>query len=217
MKKKIKKTTLLDAVNAVEIELDRSVTQAEVAEALKKSQTNIAKRYQSKSEVKVAEIFELEEFFNCRILKHLGFRIPDAVEILPYNNPEYEHLIKCSQINTLWLDRQLVNDKWGKKAKDLCFVSMPGNNMNGGDFPIQNGTQLILDTNLTDILRSGIFAYITNAGFFVNKIKVRADGIVEFIHTNSIVDNREYNQEELDNMGFKVIGRLIMPMNLYEG
>jgi transcriptional regulator with XRE-family HTH domain len=213
----MKKYTLQDAISALEIELERSITQAEIANALSVSQTNINKRLKSKSEVKISEIHALQKEFKCRILKYLGFSIPNAVEILPYNNPEYEHLIKCSQIDTLWLDRQLVNDKWGKKAKDLCFVSMPGNNMNGGDFPIQNGTQLILDTNLTDILRSGIFAYITNAGFFVNKIKVRADGIVEFIHTNSIVDNREYTQEDLDNMGFKVIGRLIMPMNLYEG
>jgi transcriptional regulator with XRE-family HTH domain len=213
----MKKYCLVDAIAAIEMETKAIPTQVEIAKALNTSQMNISRRVNNKSELKVSEVHALQEYFNCNILRHLGFNIPDAVEIKPYNNPEYEHLILNPKLKSIWNDRQLTRDEWEEDEANLRYLSMPGNNMDGGIFPITNGAPLIVDTSSTDILQAGVFAYITNAGYFVNKIKVRADGKVEFIHANPIIENREYTQEELTEMGFKVIGRMIKPMNKYRG
>lgn len=213
----MKKYTLQDAINALETELEKSITQAEIANSLGVSQTNINKRLKTNSEVKVSEVHTLQEQFNCNILRHLGFNIPDAVEIKPYNNPEYAHLVLNPKISSIWNDREVTHDLWEENEKDLRYLTMPGSSMDGGIFPIPNGTPLIIDTSSTDILLTGVFAYITNSGYFVNKIKVRADGKVEFIHANPMIENREYTQDELKNMGFKVIGRMIKPMNKFRG
>ena len=166
----MKKYTLQDAISALETELERSITQAEIANSLGVSQTNINKRLKTNSEVKVSEVHALQEQFNCNILRHLGFNIPDAVEILPYNNPEYAHLILNPKITSIWNDRQLTHDEWEENEKNLRYLTMPGSSMDGGVFPIPNGATLIVDTSSTDILSAGVFAYITKAGYFVNKI-----------------------------------------------
>lgn len=213
----MKKYYLTDAISALESKLGKTISQAEIAKALGVTPVAINKRVNAMSELKVSEVHALQESFECNILGDLGFNVPDAVEIKPYNNPEYAHLVLNPKISSIWNDREVTHNLWEENESNLCYISMPGNCMDGGLFPIPNGTPLIIDTSSTDILLTGVFAYITNAGFFVNKIKVRADGKIEFIHANPTIDNREYTQEELEKVGFKVIGRMIKPMNKFRG
>lgn len=210
----MKKYFLADAVLAIEQETGVMPSQSEIGKALKVGAMAINKRINNKSEIKVSEIHALQEYFKCHIAHYFGFG--DAVDIKPYKNEEYADLILCPYLTSLWNDRELTHDVWQKVEKNLRYIVMPGDSMNGGIFPIPNGAQLIIDISSTDILRSGVFAYVTNAGFFVNKIKVRADGAVEFIHANPTIENREYRLEDLEEMGFKVIGRMIKPMNLFD-
>lgn len=210
----MKKYFLSDAVLAIEQETGVMPSQAEIGKALKVGTMAINKRVNNKSEIKVSEVHALQKYFNCHIAHYFGFA--DAVDILPYKNEEYAHLIKCPYLTNLWNDRELTHLIWQKNESNLRYIVMPGDSMNGGIFPIPNGSLLIIDISNTDILRSGVFAYVTNAGFFVNKIKVRADGQVEFIHSNPTIENREYSQADLQEMGFKVIGRMIKPMNLFD-
>ena len=86
--------------------------------------------------------------------------------------------------------------------------------MDGGNNPIPDGTQLIIDTQSTDILRSGVYAYITSAGLFVNRIKKYANGEVEFIYDNKSFTSIRYTEQELNKMKFTIIGRVIKALNI---
>lgn len=208
----MKKFYLSDVVSAIEKELKTNITQSEIAKALNVTQMNICKRLNAKSDLKISELLVLQEYFNCKLYKY--FLLPDAVEVVYYNNEQYKHLIKSPKITSIWLDRELVYEVWEKSEKDLRCLSMPGASMDGGNNPIADGTQLIIDTQSTDILRSGVYAYITSAGLFVNRIKTYANGQVEFIFDNKSFSNVRYSREELRKIEFTVIGRVIKVLNI---
>lgn len=214
----MKKITLTDAVKILEKLTKSNIPQAVLAKIIGGSQAAVGGRLKRESELKVDDVFALvEEFpkFKTQFLNALGFNIPDAVEIIPYNNPEYAHLIKNNKVTSIWNDREITNLLWEKDEKNLRYIAMPGDNMNGGICPIKNGEPLIIDTQSTDILRSGIYAYVTEAGFFVNGIKQRADKKVLFTHWNPNYEDTLYDLEKLHQVAFKVIGRMIKPCDLF--
>lgn len=198
---------LADALAELEDRLGRKVTHTELSEALGCSQGAVTGRLNRKSDLKYSDIIAINRFFNVSL-----FNGADAVEIKYYNNPKYADIIKCPKITSLWLDRQLVNLDWELKEENLRIIAMPGDNMNGGANPIPNGAKLLIDITSTNILRSGIYAYMTKAGLFVNRIKQKANGDVEFIHKNA--DNATYTKQEIIDMHFEPIGRVIIPLNI---
>lgn len=204
-----------DAIQAIEKETGNKITQAEIAKFLGVSQVAIMRRMARKSDLKVSELLALNEHYKCNILKTIGYRTPDAVEIVYYNDPEYSHLIRNSKVTSVWQDREITHDVWEKEEKDLRIITMPGNNMNGGNVPILDNDLLIIDTASTDILRSGVYAYKTAAGFFVNEIKQKADGTVVFSHWNENTKSTIYTLEQLHDLEFKVLGKVIKALALY--
>lgn len=208
----MEKFYLSDIVSAIEKELKTNITQSEIAKALNVTQMNICKRLSAKSDLKVSEFLALQEYFNCKLYKY--FFLPDAVEVVYYSNENYQHLIKSPKITSIWLDRELVYDVWEKSEENLRCLTMPGASMDGGNNPIPDGTQLIIDTESTDILRSGVYAYITTAGLFVNRIKTFANGEIDFIYDNKSFNNASYTLDELKKMKFTVIGRVIKALNI---
>ncbi len=213
----MKKTTLTDAVKILEKLEGRNIPQAELAKILGGSQVAVGGRLNRASELKVDDVFAFVTRFpayKTQFLNALGFDVPDAVEIKPYHNPEYEHLIKNKNVTSIWHDREITHLTWGKDENNLRYIAMPGDNMNGGVLPIRNGEPLIIDVTSTDILRSGIYAYFTEAGFFVNLIQQHANKNVIFSHWNAAYKDNIYSIDELQKSGFKVIGRVIRSCDL---
>lgn len=213
----MEKNTLKEAVNILEKLTGQNIPQAKLAKIIGGSQAAIGGRLNRNSELKVDDVFAfIAEFpkYKTQFLNALGFDIPDSVEIKPYHNPEYEHLIKNKNVTSIWCDRELTHLAWGKDENNLKYIAMPGDNMNGGVVPLRNGEPLIIDTTSTNILRSGIYAYVTEAGFFVNCIQQCADKTVIFTHWNPAYKDKVYTMEQLKKVGFKVIGRMIKTCDL---
>ncbi len=213
----MKKTTLTEAVKILEELIGQNIPQAKLAKIIGGSQAAIGGRLNRNSELKVDDVFAfITEFpqYKTQFLNALGFAIPDAVEIAPYHNPEYEHLIKNKNVTSIWHDREITHLTWGKDENNLKYIAMPGDNMNGGVLPIRNGEPLIIDITSMDILRSGIYAYFTEAGFFVNVIQQHANKNVIFTHWNPAYKDNIYTMAELQKVGFKVIGRVIRSCDL---
>lgn len=194
-----------------------SLSQNELAEIFGVQQGAISRRVSRESALTVNEVVLIKKkypLFTKYLFEYLGISYADAVQIKYYKNEEYSHLIRCDKIDSLWLDRQLTCDVWQDEVENLRIVTMAGNYMDGGDKPIPDGAHLIIDISSTDINRSGIYAYITNAGFFVNQIKLKANGNVDIINQNiSCGKGSTYLPSELEKMGFKVIGRVIKALN----
>ena len=83
--------------------------------------------------------------------------------------------------------------------------------MDGGETPIKNKAMLIVDISDTYIQASGIFVYTTIKGslIFINGIKQSPDGTYRFYFRNSSYKEIYYTLDDLEKLGFKVIGRVI--------
>ncbi len=136
---------------------------------------------------------------------------PDAVEIIYYENPTLIETIKNPVITSIWLDRELIHNVWLKDEKNLRTLQMPGDTMDGGETPIKNKDMLIVDISDTNIQASGIFVYTTKNGslIFINGIKQSPDGTYRFYFRNSSYKEIHYTLDDLEKLGFKVIGRVI--------
>ncbi len=153
------------------------------------------------------------EMFMCKCAegKH-----PDAVEIKYFENPELLDTIKNPAITSIWLDRELVHDVWKRDEKNLRIMQMTGDIMDGGDTPIKNQAMLVIDTSITDIMLSGVYAYTTRDDnfIFINCIKQKIDGRVLFYYWNKNYDDVVYTHADLEKINFKVIGRVIKNLSI---
>lgn len=204
-----------------------NITQSDLAGVFNVTPGAISKRVNSKSELKVSELLCLQEHYNidlfgryARSAAKIEGRIADAVEIVywdsaasGFESSSVSSVIKRDEITSFWLDRELVHDVWEKDEKDLRILAMPGDNMNGGDAPIFNEDLLVIDTKSKEILRSGIYAYTTRAGVFVNNIRQKADGSIMFSHRNKQYTPATYSMKDLKAVDFEVIGRMIACMS----
>jgi hypothetical protein len=119
-------------------------------------------------------------------------------------NPLYTELI---------VDLQRVINVWNCNPSDLCIIAMPGDEMNGGCYPIKNNDLLIIDKSQTDISSAGIYFYTTNnhSCVFVRRVMEKMKGHYMFTcdNQNYSVLNSTYSMQELEEMDFKVIGRFV--------
>lgn len=198
-----------------------TVSYADIADALDVKRQYIAK-------IKDKELTE-EQFE--KIEKKFEIKIPREFSISHSSDSTVHEMIKihywdglsgnCDKIKnplitSLWFDREIVYDEWKKDAENLCIIAMPGEEMDGGEYPIRNGNVLLVDESLKDISNSGIYFYTTqnNQRVFVNRIKERFDGTVLFSFANSIYEDRIITREQLKQADFKVVGRVIKNLSL---
>lgn len=135
----------------------------------------------------------------------------EAIEIKYYENHNLTNTIKNPAISNIWLNKELIHNVWQKDEKNLKIMQMIGDIMDGGSTPIKNQDILVIDTSIKDVMLSGVYAYTTrNDNFiFVNSIKQKIDGSVNFYSWNNNYKEVIYNLSDLEKINFKVIGRVI--------
>lgn len=219
------KMLITDAIRIIQENINRSISQAEIANILGTSSVAINKRIARKSELKVSEAVKLIDHYGCNLfdsciqndnmLSKSSQNRLDSVEIVYYENSNLDKTIKNPLITSLWVDRELVRDVWKKDETKLRTIKMPGDVMNGGERAIKNLDMLIIDLSSTDILSSGIYAYTTNDDnfIFINGIKQKPDGSVKFYYWNKTYSEAVYKLDDLHKINFKVIGRVIKNMS----
>lgn len=146
--------------------------------------------------------------------------ISNRCEYIPYWDgcPVCAERIKDNQITSLLLDSELIINKLNCEPSALKIIAMPGEEMNGGVYPIRNGDILLIDTSKTDLTESGVFFITTQ-----NCTKVLVRRLLETMTGDvfSSCDNPMYKEivdkmwsrEELEEMDFKVIGKVIKNMS----
>ncbi len=150
------------------------------------------------------------EMFNSCKSAHNNAKV---IEIKYYENPQLIETIKNPVIDSIWLDKELVNDIWRKEEKDLRILQMPGDYMQGGhnDFSIANKDIVLIDMSSVNVSLSGVYAYTTqNEQFiFIKAIQRIADGSLKFNVLNENYKSAVYTPDELKKLDFKVLGRVI--------
>lgn len=130
------------------------------------------------------------------------------------------------EISELVLDMQFIVKKLKCLPENLRIISMPGEEMNGGHYPLKNGDLLLIDISKTDISDSGVYFVTThdNSRVYVRRLLEVMDDISLPLGTKAVkssVDNPIYQsvnklitEDRAIGMDLRVIGRVIKNMSL---
>lgn len=195
---------------------------SEIGEVIGVSRQHAAKIKQK--EIDEINLQKIEKYYNLSLPRQ--FVISEKAEnekddkghySIPYwqGCPNCENMIKKEGISDLKLDIELINSEWKAKPENLRIIAMPGDDMNGGFFPIRNRDILIIDTARTGTFESGVF-FLTSH----NCSKVYVRRIIEQIGEYSFlttVDNpywqqrleKKWTKEQWKDADIKIVGRVI--------
>lgn len=209
---KIETLTLSNAMALASLQLNREVARTELAEAL-----DITRQYANDIKNKSLtqeQITKIEEKLKVNLSPTISNNSNPTGKIeLQYwgKGLPCEEKLKNPLVNSMWFDREVINEVWKKDEHSLSIIAMPGDKMDGGDIPFKNGDILIIDRTQTDISISGVYFYTTNndEDVFVNNFRKRFDGTVVLGYTNSKYNDSIVTIDQLESAGYKVIGRVI--------
>lgn len=196
------------------------LNQAEAAAILNVSPMAVSKRVNKNSELKVTELIKIQDATGCDLLEK---RSPehstrqDRVEIKYLSICDnWDDKLKNPLVTSVWFDRELLTNIWRKNPDDLRIVKMIGDRMSGGEYPLKNDDILIIDISETEIINSGIYIFTTqdNENVFINTVEKKIDGGVRFTFFNKYYDDKVYTLQQLEQLDFKIIGRVIKNLSL---
>lgn len=132
---------------------------------------------------------------------------------------KFGNLLKKPSITEWVTDLQGIVLDWGVNPENLCIIAMPGEEMDNGGYPIRNNDILIVDTSRQNITESGIYFYSTLKGtkVFIRRLLEQMHGDVTVTVDNPLYApyiNKTFTQQELSDIDFTVIGRIIKNMSL---
>ena len=190
------------------LRLGREVSRLEIANALETSaQWAIKNKDLPLSDEQIEKI---EEALGTKLL--VSSMYPGKIELKYWGEGlPCEDKLKNPVINSVLLDREIINTDWVTDENELNIIAMPGDKMDGGERPYRNGNILVIDKTQTDISLSGVYFFTTNNDeeVFVNNFRKTPFGQVVFKFNNPKYENYEVSFEEFENANIKVIGRVI--------
>lgn len=196
-----------------------NITQAEAARILNVSNMAISKRILNpKSEAKVSEMQKIEQSIG-KSLYH-GAPKYDQVQIKYIQIPGIsDAIIKSSFVKErLQFDREIVENAWNRVPENQRIIKMRGDKMETGLYPLRNNDILVIDISQNNVADSGIYLYSTEVNgekeVFINNVNKRPDGCLRMSYFNPKYEEIIYSPEELVNMNFKVIARVVKNLSL---
>ena len=198
-----------ELISAIEKMTGEIVTQAKLAEVYCVTPAAMSKRFSNNSDVTVEELIKAGKHYKINPCELLAKgKIRDSVEIKYYENPKIKNTITHCKITNIWKDREVVHDIWHKDEKDLRVIKMFGDCMRGIICP---GDILVIDISSTNPMAGGIYAFTSgrNDAIFIAIIKQNADDSITFIYPNENYDTHTRSYEELQEINFEIIGKVI--------
>lgn len=142
---------------------------------------------------------------------------------IPYwksGNEETDKRLRDDELTEFCLDMQFIVKKLKCNPENLRFISMPGDDMDGGDYPIKNKDLLLIDISRTDTYESGVYFATShnNSRIYVRRIFEKMAKEKSYYTS---VDNERYKsiidkiwtEEAWKAADVKVIGRVIKNMS----
>lgn len=198
-----------------------NISNSECARIFNKTPGTITNRIKSGSEILVSELLLLEEATGKSLYKDMKDEIIEnnAYDLITIPYLEIKGIdtqqFKVSMVQErVQFDREIIEGYWNRIPENLRWFPMLGNTMNSGEYPLANNDVLIVDISSTDALKSGIYVYTTVAGIFINGISTLKNGDVQFIYQNKNYPTETYTADEIKEMEFKLIGRMVKNLSL---
>lgn len=193
------------------------ITQTEAAKILKVSNMAISKRMLNpKSEAKVSELQKIEHAIGKPLYN--GAPKYDQVQIKYIDIPGIpQEVIKSPRIKErLQFDLELIENEWIKDPQNLRIVKCGSHMMDGGDYPIRINNILIVDLSCTDIRKRGVYLYTThnNKHAFIHGLWRKSEDVIESYYFNPSYATNDRSVQEMEDIGFKVYGRIVKNLSL---
>ena len=202
----------LNFINNLKVLKGENITYSEFAKALGIKTASISKRLARNTYINEKEMQLLEDYF--KIDASCSFDKDRFIKLHYYKNENLKHIIENPLISEIYMDREVVKNMWNVNVDNLRLIAMPGDKMEGSpsyQLHIRNRDVLLMDISATDINLSGIYAYETLGGtkIQISNVSTMTDGNVRFYYTNKVYSDEIRTQNRLNDLGFKVIGRII--------
>ncbi len=142
-----------------------------------------------------------------------------SVPYFSVGNAEFDEKLRSEKYTEFLLDLQFVIDK-NLKPENLVVVSMMGEDMDGGFYPLKNKDILLVDTSKNEIYQSGVF-FCTSHGHTRAYVRRIIEKMTNDVYCVTTVDNPQYKTiiekkwtiEDWKAADIKVIGRVIKNMS----
>lgn len=210
-----------EAFEIAKREIDPNITQVQFAKGMGSNPISCNQRIKSNSELKVSEAIKLFNSFNYDFINHCVINAEkynniEKVEIKYYQNPNLITDIRTPLVTSIWFDRELVENVWKKDPKNLRIITMLGDKMDNGDYPLKNDDILVIDLGETDVTKSGIYAFTThNENYiFINGVNRKYDGSYRFFFYNKLYPEKTFTPEETQKIDLKIVGRVVKNLSL---
>lgn len=196
-------------------------TQAELCKILKRNQSTMGNRQARDSHFPEKEVEILNSHYGIDIYKDITnsdiqknnnpqFPSGDRIEIDYW--PELPEELKNPKIVSVWFDREIIENAWDMSAEHLCIVPMVGDKMARYWYPIRPNDILIVDTSQDYIMGNGVYFATSrdNTRFWIREMQVLFNNDIEFKGFSPSGDTTKiFSQKQLDEVGFKLIGRVV--------
>ena len=150
------------------------------------------------------------------VINEIQKDIPNEIISIPYlewlpeemRNPKYPDVVS----------RTISIDDWGK-IECLRIVAMNGDSMENYWYKMQNKDVLLIDTSETKVNADGRGVYFAtsqkNTKFWVREMAELLDESIEFsAYPQSGTITKVYSKEQLKQVDFKIIGKVIKNVSL---
>lgn len=192
-----------------------TMTAREISRLWNIDEASYSRKKRTGSEIKYDNIKILEDFLNINLtsecqtnVKH--FAPGDRIEINYWS--ELPEELRNPKIQSVWFDREIIENAWGMNDDHLCIIPMVGDKMTRYWYPIRHGDILIVDLNQNYIMGNGVYFGTSqkNTRFWIREMQILINQSVEFKGFAPSGDTTKvFTQSQLENVDFRLIGKVI--------
>lgn len=213
-----------ETINKIQQHEKRPVTQVEIAQILNTSNVSLNRRINRKgSEWTSTELIKLVNHYGYYVIQESLHNVKlknneqsEYIEIPYYTNPNLKTELTVPDVTTVWLDRQIIENRWKRKPENLRVITMLGDKMDHGAYPLKLDDILLMDISDTDVTKSGIYAFTTNNGayMFINGVNRKFDNSYRFYFYNPVYPEKILTNEDVKKADIKIVGRIFKNLSL---
>lgn len=186
---------------------------SEIARVLGFGYSTIGNRASRNSEYSLDEINKLSLYYNVDLINnHITNTSGDRYEIPYYINDDLITDLRLPDITTIWMDRELIENRWKRKKENLRVVTMLGDKMDGGNRPIHIDDVLLMDVSDRDVTKAGVYAFTTydDKYMYINNVYRKFDGTYSFTFANPKYPEKILTNADVENAHMRVVGRVFI-------
>jgi len=221
---------------------DKKPKQRELAEALDVAINVISNRAVRNTKYSLDELIKISSYFNVDLVNYSEYSeiVPAEINIeikskassdelkgksfnIPYwesGNKEIDDKLKDDELTEFGLDLQFIVKKLKCNPENLRLICMPGEDMDGGNYPLKNKDILLIDVSRTDTYESGIYFATSHGNSRVYVRRVFEKNSKEKSYYTSIdntiyksVIDKIWTEQQWKESDIKIIGRVIKNMS----